>query len=62
MLLFIIFCPIIAAIAILAGAPARKTALLASVFTFVVTLLAFALFDKSRGGFQDVHSFTISTD
>src|SRR6266852_5810217 len=62
MLLFIIFCPIIAAIAILAGAPARRTALLASVFTFVAALLAFALFEKSRRGFQDVHSFTISAD
>ena len=62
MVLFIIFCPIIAAIAILAGAPARKTALLAAVFTFVAALLAFALFEKSRGGFQDVHSFTISAD
>jgi len=62
MLLFIIFCPIIAAIAILAGAPARKTALLASVSTLVVTLLVFALFDKSQGGFQHVHSVAISAD
>jgi NADH-quinone oxidoreductase subunit M len=62
MVLFIVFCPIVAAILIMAGAPARKTALLASGSTFVMTLLVFALFERWQGGFQHVSSFTISTD
>src|ERR1700693_685444 len=62
MLLFIVFCPIVAAILIMVGAPARKTALLASGSTFVMTLLVFALFERWQGGFQHVSSFPISTD
>ena len=62
MLLFIIFCPIVAAILIMAGVPARKTALVASILTFFVTLLAFVLFEGDQRGFQDVSSFTISAD
>src|SRR6202140_2308676 len=62
MVLFIVFCPIVAAILIMAGAPARKTALLASGSTFVMTLLVFALFERWQGGFQHVSFFTISTD
>src|SRR5256712_7019853 len=62
MLLFIVFCPIVAAILIMAGAPARKTALLASGSTFVMTLLAFALFERWQGGFEHVSSFTTSAD
>src|SRR5438309_4542560 len=62
MLLFIVFCPIVAAILIMAGAPPRKTALLASGSTFVMTLLAFALFERWQGGFQYVSSFTISPE
>ncbi|MFZ3376677.1 MAG: hypothetical protein WA183_14090, partial [Chthoniobacterales bacterium] len=62
MVLFIVFCPIVAAILIMAGAPARKTALLASGSTFVMTLLVFALFERWQGGFQHVSSFPISTD
>src|SRR6266550_5056260 len=38
MLLLVIFCPILAAIVIMAGAPARKTALVASVLTLAITL------------------------
>lgn len=60
MLLVIILCPIIAAIAIIAGAPARLTALLASAITLLVALLACASFEWSEAGFQFVHSFTIS--
>ncbi len=62
MLPFIIFCPIIAAILIMAGVPARKTALVASILTLVMTLLAFTLFEGGQRGFQDVTSFTISAD
>src|SRR5881296_2920728 len=62
MVLFVIFCPIIAAILIIAGAPARKTALVASLLTLAVTLF---LLNSLRGGqrdFQHVTSFTISPE
>ena len=62
MVLFLIFCPIVAAILIMAGAPARKTALAASVLNLAVTLLLFARFDGTATGFQDVKSFAISPE
>src|SRR6266480_4776844 len=62
MVLFIIFCPIIAAILIMAGAPARKTALVASVLAFAAALFLQAFFDQSQRDFQHVTSFTISPD
>src|SRR5882762_7430024 len=43
MVLFVIFCPIVAAILILIGAPARKTALATSVLTFVIALFLLAI-------------------
>lgn len=60
MLLFIILCPILAAIIIIAGAPARLTALAASIATLVVTLLVCFYFEWWESGFQFVRSFTIS--
>src|SRR5438876_8900929 len=62
MVLFIIFCPIIAAILIMVGAPARKTALVASVLAFAAALFLLAFFDQSQRDFQHVTSFTISPD
>src|SRR5437773_2084712 len=62
MLLFIIFCPIIAAILIMAGAPARKTALVASGLMFVTTLLLLASFQRGQRDFQHVTSFSISPE
>src|SRR6266699_1798054 len=62
MVLFVIFCPIVAAILILIGAPARKTALAASVLTFVMALLLLASFQKGQRDFQHVTSFTISPE
>src|SRR5205809_2118513 len=62
MLLLVIFCPIVAAIAIMAGAPARKTALVASVLTLALTLLLLASFQGSQRDFQHVRSFTISPE
>src|SRR5216110_2942548 len=62
MVLFIIFCPIIAAILIMAGAPARKTALVASVLAFAAALFLLAFFDQSQRDFQHVTSFTISPE
>src|SRR5215813_4219371 len=62
MVLFVIFCPIIAAILIMAGAPARKTALAASVLTFAAALFLLVSFDQGQPDFQHVTSFTISPE
>src|SRR5438477_922365 len=62
MVLFIIFCPIVAAILIMVGAPARKTALTASVLTFAAALYLLATFGDGEHGFQRVTSFTISQE
>ena len=44
MLLFIVLCPIAAAILILAGAPARLTALIAAGANLLVAVLALSFF------------------
>jgi len=62
MVLFIIFCPIVAAILIMAGAPARKTALGASVLAFAAGLFLLVFFDRGQHGFQQVTSFVISPE
>jgi NADH-quinone oxidoreductase subunit M len=62
MVLFTIFCPIIAAILIMVGAPARKTALGASVLTFAAALFLLASFGTGERDFQHVTSFTISPE
>src|SRR5205809_1276849 len=62
MLLLVIFCPIVAAIAIMAGAPARKTALVASVLTLAITLLLLAFFQGSQRDFQHLTSFSLSPE
>jgi NADH-quinone oxidoreductase subunit M len=62
-LLFIVFCPIVAALAILAGAPARRTALWAAGFTLAAAALAyFGGFEAGQRGFQFVSSYPISSD
>src|SRR5437764_498100 len=62
MVLFIIFCPIVAAILIMAGAPARRTALAASSLTFAAALFVFVTFGYGRPDFQHVTSFLISPE
>src|SRR6476646_2368091 len=62
MVLFTIFCPIVAAVLIMLGAPARKTALAASVLTFVAALFLFASLDHGQADFQHVTSFSISPE
>src|SRR6266508_6458969 len=62
MVLFIIFCPIVAAALIIAGLPARKTALAASVLTFLTTLLLLGSFQQGQRDFQHVTSFSISPE
>ncbi len=62
MVLFVIFCPIVAAVLIMAGVSARKTALAASVLTFATTLLLLGSFQEGQRDFQHVTSFTISPE
>src|SRR5437870_1124145 len=62
MVLFVIFCPIAAAVLILVGAPARKTALAASALMFAAALFLFGSFGYGQRDFQHVISFTISPD
>jgi NADH-quinone oxidoreductase subunit M len=62
MVLFVIFCPIMAAILIMAGAPARKTALTASILAFVAALFLLVSFEQGQHGFRHVTSFTISPE
>lgn len=62
MLLFLVLCPIAAAVLIIAGAPARLTALIAAIANLFVTAVIFAQFDRIAGGFQFVSSFVVSTD
>src|SRR6266498_3278216 len=62
MVLFVIFCPIIAAILILIGAPARKTALATAVLTFVMALFLLGSFQQGQRDFQHVTSFSISPE
>jgi len=62
MVLFVIFCPIVAAILIMAGAPARKSALVAAVLAFAAALFLLVTFDQGRHDFQHVSSFTISPE
>src|SRR6058998_844169 len=62
MILFVIFCPIVVAALIIAGLPARKTALAASVLTLATTLFLLGSFQQGQRDFQHVTSFTISPE
>src|SRR6266568_3184954 len=62
MVLLIIFCPIVAAILIMIGAPARRTALTACVLTFATTLLLLASFQLGQRDFQQVTSVSIAPE
>src|SRR3954454_24302476 len=62
MVLFTIFCPIVAAVLTMLGAPARKTALAASVLTFAAAAFLFVSLHHSQGDFEYVTSFTISPE
>src|SRR5229473_5481689 len=62
MLLFLVLCPLAAAILIIAGAPARLTALVAAISNLFVVLVILARFDRIAAGFQFVSSFIVSAD
>lgn len=61
-LLFIVLFPIAAALVILLGAPARRTALWAASFILGATLLAYLGFERGQQGYQMVTSFPLSTE
>lgn len=52
LLILIVAVPLAAAIAVLAGAPARRTALVAAAANLGLSLLALAAYDGARGGYQ----------
>jgi NADH-quinone oxidoreductase subunit M len=58
----IVFIPILAALAILVGAPARKTAFGAAAAQFALSLLAFLSYDKIAGGYQFASVTSIVSD
>src|SRR5207245_11262456 len=62
MLLFVVLSPIAAAVLIIAGAPARLTALVAAISNLFVTLLLLSRFDQVAAGFQFASSFVVSAD
>ena len=61
-LLFIVFCPLIAALLVLVGAPARATSLWAAGLTLLAAVVAFAGFDRGQQGFSYVTSLPISSE
>ena len=62
MVLFVIFCPLVAAVLIMLGASARKTALAASSLVFAAAVFLFASLGHNQGDFQHVTSFSISPE
>jgi NADH-quinone oxidoreductase subunit M len=61
LLLLVTFAPIVAAIVIMIGFPARLTALAASLLTLLISAIIFLRFN-ALGGFQFVVTFPISSD
>lgn len=62
MLNLLILVPIVAAIGILLGAPARKTALVAAIAEFAISLFGFLSYDRVKGGFQFVQRAMIAPE
>src|SRR4029079_2776418 len=62
MLLLVTFAPIVAAILIMLGLPARTTALAASVLTLLTSVFLFLGFAPLSRGFQFVFTIPISTE
>lgn len=59
MLQLLVLTPIVVAIAILLGAPARKSAFVAGFVQFVVSLFAFFSYDRAKNGFQFISQWTL---
>src|SRR5437868_6041417 len=62
MLLLVTFAPIVAAILIMLGLPARTTALAASLLTLLTSVFLFLRFDSLARGFQFVFTIPLSTE
>src|SRR5436190_12499468 len=62
MLLFLVLCPIVAAIVIILGGPVRLTALAAALLNLAAAFFLFLQFDRVGSGFQFVTSFVVSSD
>lgn len=62
MTFFLVFCPIVAAILIIAGAPARLTALTAAIANLIGIIFVCCAVPWSAHEFQFVNSFLISAD
>lgn len=60
--LLLVLCPLLAAVLILGGAPARVTAMCAAMVELVGAIALFALFDPASQGFQQVISLPISAE
>ena len=60
MLLLIVFAPILTALLVLLGAPARLTSLFGAGLTTALSLFALFLYQPAIGGFQFVTSFAVS--
>ena len=58
----IILLPIVAAIAILFGAPARLASIAVASFNLVISLLAFVAYNQTQGGFQFTSSIPLVAD
>ena len=61
-LYFIVFCPLVAAIAILLGAHARTSSLIAAGATLVASMAAFCSLEGGNGGFSYVTTLPISAE
>ena len=62
MLLFLVLCPLFAAVLIMVGAPARLTALIAAIVNLIAILALLSVFNHAASGFQFVSSFVVSSD
>ena len=61
-LLFVVLFPVASAVAVLFGAPARRTALWTSGTVLLATALLYLGFEVGENGYQMVTSFPVSTD
>src|SRR4051812_5558907 len=62
MLNLLVFIPLLAALAIVFGAPPRRSALAAAAANFFTSLGALLSYDKTKGGFQHIFSAQIAPE
>lgn len=59
---FLVLAPILAAVIILLGAPARRTALWTAIFMLAATVLIYLVFEPGQRGYQMITSVQVSAD